>query len=270
MKNKILLLILFSSCTLYSITEENIKSIRKELKNYTLEEIEGMKKEIAIDKISLSCQVVGSLNAKYLIICETKDGVEKVVYKKALPVMKEDYESIEKITLFKKAPSVFEYRCVSEYEEARAEKRLRIICFEDECEIALDSFTIKQREKSDITSVNYLPIAGEKTDEKRREEAKALSDEATYFFKNQDFTKAAAIYRKALLIDPSNAVINNNVGYSYMALQQTEKAEKYFLIALAISPFNKAVYKNLLLLYQRSRQEEKYKSVLNALKAIEE
>lgn len=68
---------------------------------------------------------------------------------------------------------------------------------------------------------------------------------------------ALSLYQKAIEIDPTYAVVYNDIGVIYEAKGFTEQAEESYLKAIKIDPHYLSAYSNLALLYESKRDLEK-------------
>ena len=88
---------------------------------------------------------------------------------------------------------------------------------------------------------------------------------ASYAGKNEH-QKALTFYQKAIVLDPNNFELLNNIGKSQLALKLFEEAEKNFEESIKINPNNYDSYFNLGIV--NFHQDKLNQSLENYLKAI--
>ncbi|MEE9474567.1 MAG: tetratricopeptide repeat protein [Candidatus Hydrothermarchaeaceae archaeon] len=76
------------------------------------------------------------------------------------------------------------------------------------------------------------------------EKTKELLLEGAKFFKEKNFGGAEQCFKKALEVEPENALIHNNYATLLKKMEQYDLAEKHYRTALEIEPGNVQIQKN--------------------------
>ena len=76
------------------------------------------------------------------------------------------------------------------------------------------------------------------------EKTKELLLEGAKFFKEEKFEGAEQCFKKALEVEPENALIHNNYATLLKKMEQYDRAEKHYRTALEIEPGNVQIQKN--------------------------
>lgn len=76
------------------------------------------------------------------------------------------------------------------------------------------------------------------------EKTKELLLEGAKFFKEKNFEGAEQCFKKALEVEPENALIHNNYATLLKKMEQYDRAEKHYRTALEIEPGNVQIQKN--------------------------
>lgn len=76
------------------------------------------------------------------------------------------------------------------------------------------------------------------------EKTRKLLLEGAKSFREEDFDRAEECFKKALEIEPENALIHNNYATLLKMIERYDQAEKHYKAALDIEPENVQIQKN--------------------------
>lgn len=89
------------------------------------------------------------------------------------------------------------------------------------------------------------------------ENAEAWMLQGNIFYEAAHYPAAILSYRKALQLQPENAIFNSALGAVYTVQNNTDSAEKYLLKAVAVNDSSASAFLNLSLVYMKKQMPEK-------------
>ena len=90
-----------------------------------------------------------------------------------------------------------------------------------------------------------------------REEAVSYRAEGYQLQQRGDYAGAITSYQKAAHLDPTSAVLQNDLGIAFEGQGQWDRAEQAYLQALNMDPEHLQAYSNLALLFEKKNEREK-------------
>lgn len=255
-----LILLLFITSFVFGIDDDYLLKIKREKNDMELESVKHCEKMFLAKNKKIYTAILKSNYKKFLLIYEKENGQNKTLYIYSLFGIDFENESINDYRFFKGAPLLIEYMTSEKRYDASVSKTLRFLFYKEQIVLVYDKYLIK---KENIKEYKLdIPIVGEKENKKQIKEAKEYTEKGNALFKKGDFKKASVMYKKALIKNPNNFIVHNNLGYSYMRLALYEYAERQFYYALACNILLEQAYKNLVSLYERTGESALRKNAL--------
>ena len=94
-------------------------------------------------------------------------------------------------------------------------------------------------------------------------------DVASYYTSKKDWENAILHYKKAIVIDPFDTHLYNNLGLIYIEIKQTDQAVTFFENAVRMDENNLMALNNLAIIFFQTDQKENLKKVVFKILTID-